>query len=111
MKTTKGALRNMTTGILHTQIGEVYQFIESYTGFDGVMTHHIPAACRALDPILRKKLPAEFFDGGWEKEGLDEEVECPDLTDEEKNEFESGFKSHYEDTWNIIKDKTIVVAK
>lgn len=48
-------LRNLTTGRLHTEIGHVYQDIEYLIGERGIMTHMLPRACRALDPILRAR--------------------------------------------------------
>jgi len=111
MKTTKGKLRNMTTGILHTEIGHVYEFIEEYTGEKGVMTHQIPSACRALEPILKTKLTAEWFTNIWDKEGLEIEVECPDMTEDEKQEFWKSYGEYSATMWDKIKDKTIIVIK
>jgi hypothetical protein len=109
MKTTKGALRNMTSGRLHTDIGQVYQFIEEYTGEKGIMTHHIPSACRALLPILKTKLGPEWFTDEWIKEGLSESVEVSDLTVEERKLFWDSFNGYAAELLDSIKDKTIIV--
>lgn len=99
----------MTTGILHTTIGDVYEFIEEYTGEKGVMTHQIPSACRALVPILKTKLPPEWFNEIWLKDGLDEPCEVSDLTDEEKRSYWSEYGAYASAMWDSIKDKTIIV--
>jgi len=49
-------LRNLTTGILHTKMDDIYLDIEYFTGAHGVMTHMLPSACRALEPYLRAKV-------------------------------------------------------
>lgn len=109
MQTTKGKLRNITTGILHTNIDDVYSFIEDYTGEEGIMTHHLPSAAQALNPILRTKLPEEWFTNEWIKEGLDEPIELTDLTKEEKEQFWESFGEYAANLWSKIKDKAIVV--
>lgn len=111
MKTTRGSLRNMTTGILHTKIDDVYIFLEKYLGADGIMTHQIPSACRALEPFLKTKLSSEWFNKVWEKENLDIEVEVPDMTEDELRSFWISYENYAADMWNSIKDKTIIVYK
>jgi len=111
MKTTNGKLRNITSGVLHTGIGDVYVFLEDYLDAKGIMTHQLPSACRALEPILKKKLPENWFTKEWIKDELwqNTEVEVPDLTAEEKNEFWKEYEVFASAMWNSIKDKTIVV--
>src|SRR5690606_34745779 len=102
MKTTVGKLRNITTGRLHTDIGQVYTFIEDYTGEKGIMTHHLPSACPALQEILKRKLDSSWFDGEWQREGLDTEVDVPDLTEEERKEFWERFNKANAEMWEAI---------
>jgi hypothetical protein len=109
MKTTVGKLRNITTGILHTAIGDVYEFLEEYLDAKGIMTHQLPSACRALEPILKSKLPETWFVKEWVKAGLDVEAECPDLTEDEKKVFWESYEEHAGKLWDKIKDKTIIV--
>lgn len=109
MKTTRGALRNITTGILHTEIGDVYKFIEQYIGEEGIMTHHLPSACRALEPILITKLEPVWFEKVWVKTGLSNEVEVPDMTTDEKKAFWESFNELNRKLWDSIQDKTIIV--
>ena len=47
-------LRNLTTGILHTNMDDVYADIEAFTGMKRVMPHQLPSASAALQPHLRK---------------------------------------------------------
>jgi len=61
MELTTGELRNITTGILHTEIGDVYLFFEKYLGCEGIMTHQIPSACRHFDKKKKKKNPNAFL--------------------------------------------------
>lgn len=110
MNTTKGQLRNITSMILHTNIGDVYTFFEKYVGAEGIMTHHLPSAGRAIKPILENKLSDEWFTDKWIKEGLDEKVELPDLTDDEKKQFWESFEKFNSSMWDSIKDKTIIVG-
>jgi hypothetical protein len=60
-------LRNLTTGRLHTKMEHIYEDISLITGEDGVMTHQLPNACRAMEPYLREKVPdARFWDGEYD---------------------------------------------
>ncbi len=60
-------LRNLTTGRLHTKMEDIYADIEHLTGAEGVMTHQLPNACRALEPYLREKVQdARFWDGEYD---------------------------------------------
>ena len=60
-------LRNLTTGILHTTMSDVYADIEWLVGVKGIMTHMLPSACRALEPWLRQKLSDQrLFDSQYD---------------------------------------------
>lgn len=109
MKTTKGKLRNVTSGRLHTDIGDVYKFYEEYCEADGIMTHQIPSAFKALLPILKGKLSEEWFTDEWIKTGLDEPAEIAELTTEEKAAFWKSFGEHAAEMWGAIESKTIVI--
>jgi hypothetical protein len=109
MQTTKGALRNITTGILHTNVDDIYGFLESYIGEEGIMTHQLGSASKALQPILKSKLPEEWFTKEWIKEGLDESVEVPDMTATEKISFWKAYSGNAARVWDKIKDKTTAV--
>lgn len=60
-------LRNLTTGRLHTPIGNIYEDIEYITGEEGVMTHMLPNALRAMQWWLRDKVTDQrFWDGEYD---------------------------------------------
>lgn len=60
-------LRNLTTGRLHTKMEHIYEDIALITGEDGVMTHQLPNACRAMEPYLREKVTdARIWDGEYD---------------------------------------------
>ena len=109
MITTKGALRNITTGIIHTNIGDVYKFFEEYLGHKGIMTHHLPSAAEAIKPFLKERLSEEWFTDEWIKEGLNEPVELKELSKDEKFTFWGSFNKLNSEMWNSIKDKTVVI--
>jgi hypothetical protein len=54
-------LRNLTTGRLHTEIGHVYQDLETITGQKGLMTHMLPRVARAVEPWLREHVTDQRF--------------------------------------------------
>ena len=109
MKTTKGELRNITSGILHTKIEDVYLFFEEYLGAEGIMTHHLPSARKSIIPILKTKLSDEWFNEEWIKVGLDETIELPSLSEKERKEFWKNFGEYAVALWSNIKDKAIII--
>lgn len=94
---------------MHTKIDDVYEIIEQLIGDKGIMTHQIPSAVRALEPILKTRLTKEWFDKVWLKEGLDEEVEVEDLTLEELDSFWREYGSKCAELWDKIRDEAIIV--
>jgi len=61
-------LRNLTTGRLHTEMGHIYEDLETITGETGLMTHMLPRVARAVEPWLRQAVPiARFWDGEYDK--------------------------------------------
>lgn len=80
-------LRNLTTGRLHTKMDDIYADVEFITGEQGVMTHMLPNACRAMEPWLREKVTdVRFWDEAFDTthEG---EVDLAPMTDDEREEF------------------------
>ena len=60
-------LRNLTTGLLHTEIGHVYEDLETITGERGLMTHTLPRVARAVEPWLREHVTdVRFWDGEYD---------------------------------------------
>lgn len=90
-------LRNLTTGILHTEIGHVYEDIEFLTGEKGIMTHMLPRANEAMMPILGERLKKlenseRFFNGKWDKEHLGE-VDLQPFAAHEKAVFWENYRA------------------
>ncbi len=66
-------LRNLTTGILHTEMGHIYEDLEYFTGEPGIMTHMLPRCNDSLVPILKKRnLPWRLFDGKFDQSHVGE---------------------------------------
>ncbi len=60
-------IRNLTTGKLHTSVGDIYLDIEFFVGEAGIMTHMIPSAYRALKPFLKSRfLDTRFWDDQYD---------------------------------------------
>lgn len=60
-------LRNLTTGRLHTRIDHVYQDLQYLIGVEGLMTHQLGNANKALEPYLRNAIPDQrFWDGKYD---------------------------------------------
>jgi len=60
-------LRNLTTGILHTEIDCVYKDLGMLMGEEGLMTHMLPRVLKAIEPWLREKITdPRFWDGKYD---------------------------------------------
>lgn len=60
-------IRNLTTGRLHTEMGHIYEDLETITGEEGIMTHMIPRVCEAVAPWLHKHVPdSRFWDDKYD---------------------------------------------
>lgn len=57
-------LRNLTTGILHTNMDDVREDLEFITGQSGLLARMIPRVMRAIEPWLASQITdPRFFDG------------------------------------------------
>ena len=57
-------LRNLTTGLLHTEMHHCYEDLSAISGLNPIYTHQIPNLIGAILPWLREKIQDdEFFDG------------------------------------------------
>jgi hypothetical protein len=73
-------LRNLTTGRLHTDMGHFYEDLGTITGEEGLMTHMLPRAIRAVEPWLREHVKDErFWDGEFDQTHTGE-IELPEST-------------------------------
>lgn len=60
-------LRNLTTGILHTEIGHVYEDLELLIGEKGLMTHMLPRVNDAVKPWLKEHVTdSRFWDDKYD---------------------------------------------
>ena len=60
-------IRNLTTGRLHTEMGHVYEDLETITGEKGLMTHMLPRVMRAVEPWLREHITdVRFWNGEYD---------------------------------------------
>jgi len=82
-------LRNLTTGILHTDMSHVYLDIEYLVGIKGIMTHMIPNALKALKPYLMKKCTdPRFWDDKYDKDKTHiGEFDIEPMNETEQKEF------------------------
>ncbi len=77
-------LRNLTTGILHTEITHVCEDIETITGLPGLMTHQISNAMTAIKPwLLDNVMDSRFWDGNFDITHVGN-IELPEMTDWER---------------------------
>lgn len=84
-------LRNLTTGILHTEVGHVYEDLGVITGEEGLMTHMLPRAMRAVEPWLREQITdARFWDEKFDTTHLGE-IDLRETTKEERKIFFERF--------------------
>jgi hypothetical protein len=60
-------LRNLTTGKLHTKMGDIYEDLGFIVGDDGLMTHMLPRVMRAIESWLREQVTdPRFWDGQYD---------------------------------------------
>lgn len=60
-------LRNLTTGLLHTNIRCIYQDLERLTGMHGLMTHMLPRAMQSVRPWLAEHATdPRLWDGDYD---------------------------------------------
>jgi len=86
-------LRNLTTMRLHTEMAHIYDDIEVITGSQGVMTHQLGMACRALKPYLEaQQLDPRFWDGKYDTAHVGE-VQVRPMNDSEREEYFQRFKA------------------
>jgi len=100
-------LRNLTTGRLHTEIGHVYEDLGFLTGEDGLMTHMLPRAIRAVEPWLREQVTESRF---WDEEYDTTHTGDIDLAKPTK-EDQKLFFERFAAMPNPLVDKDVVVAE
>ena len=59
-------VRNLTTGLLHTEVHHCYEDLSVISGLNTIYTHQIPNLTRAVLPWLREKIQDDkFFNGKY----------------------------------------------
>ena len=84
-------LRNLTTGRLHTDIHHVYEDLGALFGEEGIMTHMIPNAMKAVEPWLREKVTDPYFWDGEHRPSHVGQVRVPSPTLQEQKEMFERF--------------------
>lgn len=85
-------VRNLTTGILHTSVDDVYKDIEYITGTPGVLTSQLGLAVELLSDWLKFHIEDQrFFDGKFDKTHIGE-LPLEPMNELEKLDFFSRLK-------------------
>ena len=99
-------LRNLTTGRLHTEMGDIYKDLEFLTGMEGLFTHMLPRALTAVTPWLKEEVTdPRFWDGEFDQSHIGE-IEIPTPTDEDRKKM----LAIYMDQPNPLEGKEVIVA-
>ena len=100
-------LRNLTTGILHTEISHVYEDLESIIRDRGLMTHMLPRVLRSVEPWLREHVTNKrFWDGKYDTTHIGEH-ELPQPTAADLDAMFSRYKAQP----NPLEGKHVVVVQ
>lgn len=85
-------VRNLTTGILHTDLDCVYEDLSTITGLT-FFTQEIPNACRALHPYLREHIAEDrFWNEKWDREHVGE-IDIPTMTEDYRSAFLERYRA------------------
>lgn len=84
-------LRNLTTGRLHTKMDDIYLDIEYLTGEEGVMTHMLPNALKAIRPYLEDHVKDKKFWNGEYDTSHNGDTNIPPMNKEDQNKFWAAF--------------------
>ena len=99
-------LRNLTTGRLHTKIGDIYEDLGTITGEDGLMTHMLPRANRAVEPWLREHVTDKRFWDGKHDPTHTGEFTLPASTEEDRAAMFERYKAQP----NPLEGKEVIVV-
>ena len=99
-------LRNLTTFILHTEMGHIYEDLEMITGERGLMTHMLPRMVRAVQPWLREHVTdARFWNGKFDTTHTGE-IALPEPTEEDRK----AMVARYMEQPNPLEGKNVVAV-
>lgn len=66
-------VRNLSTGILHTDMKHIHEDLEVITGEKGLMTHMLPRVMDAIKPWLKSQITDyRFWDDKFDKSHVGE---------------------------------------
>jgi len=86
-------LRNLTTGRLHTKMGDIYKDLGLLTGEKALMTHMLPRALDAVKPWLIENVKdVRFWDGEYDTTHTGE-IDLPETTNADKKLFLERFSA------------------
>jgi len=93
MKFTKKQLLNITTGRLYTNMDDIYSFFDSVIE-EGIMTHMLPNARKAILPIMETKYPDLDYTRTFNPDIVDGDKEYEiEFTKEEKALFWKNYSN------------------
>lgn len=89
-------LRNITTGLLHTQMQDIYEDIDYLTGQPGVSTIILGPASKALEFYLRRYLTDErFWQDVYDPSHVGE-VDIPPMDEEDQDKYFARLWARYD---------------
>lgn len=100
-------LRNLTTGRLHTDIGHIYEDLETIIGESGLMTHMLPRVCRAVEPWLREHVTDQRFWNDDYDTTHTGNFELPTPSDEDR----AAMFELYNAQPNLLEGKQVIAVK
>ncbi len=99
-------LRNLTTGLLHTNIGHVYEDLEWISGQSCLMTHMLPRVLVAVEPWLKANITEQrFWDGEYDTTHTGE-FSLPYPTDEDRADMFERYKTQQ----NPLEGKNVIIV-
>ena len=99
-------LRNLTTGLLHTEIGHIYEDLGEIIGEQVLMTHMLPRAMTAVEPWLREHVKdPRFWDGEYDTTHTGN-IEIPVPTEADRAEMFQRYKAQS----NPLEGKYVLIA-
>lgn len=100
-------LRNLTTGVLHTEMDHIYEDLENITGQAGLMTHMLLRVVKAVEPWLRDHVNDErFWDGKFDASHTGE-FELPEPSKEDRD----AMFERYKEQPNPLEGKQVLTVK
>ena len=100
-------LRNLTTHLLHTEMGDIYEDLGYLIGEDGIMTHMLPRVMDAVEPWLREHITDSRFWNGEYDTAHTGEYELPEPTELDR----AVMFDRYKTMPNPLQGKKVIALK